>query len=252
MVRNFFLSIVWWGGAVLLGGGAQAAAINGNVAWGGEYAMSTSSTDLRYADGRLFSAGTALLICIDIHTSVPVDGPASFTTQGGAAAIVGPGGAKSVAAIHWLFDNFYDSIFHGKTDPMQWAFQYALWELGNDFDGTAASLQESAGDARPDVDTDFGSGAVGGADADFVAAYTAMYARMRSDLPALATTYRSTRYTLDLLINANPLEQNMVALYSLPAGPTAIPLSPPWFVLTGMLVLAGGAHLRRRGRKTPA
>jgi hypothetical protein len=250
MVRNFFSAIVLWSSAALSCGSASAAVITGTVAWGGENAMSTSSTDLRYADGSLFSSGIALLICIDVHTKVPDDGPVTFTTQGDAGAIVGPGGAKSVAAIHWLFDNFYDAIFHGKTAPMQWAFQYALWELGNDFDGTPASLNENAGDVKPEIDTDFGSGAAGGADGAFVGAYTTMYTKMRNELPTLPTTYRSKTYTLDLLINANPAEQNMVALYTL-LGPTAIPLSPPLFALTGLLALLGGLDLRRRARRIP-
>lgn len=226
-------------------GTAGAATISGTLSNGPGFATSFTSSDLRYPDGSPFNAGTVLMLCIDYTTHEPA-GHFTFTTQGGAAAIVGAGGVQSVAGIHWLFDHYYASMFVSGTDVQQYAFQHALWELGNDFNGTALSMDENVGVVKPSEDAYFGTGAGGPVDPDFEAAYTTLYTAMRANIPGLPSTYRSTTYNLDLLVNHDPAYQNLVVLYTKASQPTAIPLPVSW---VGWGTVLGGLWALGRRRR---
>lgn len=194
----------------------------------GIYAGTSSS--LTYdIDGAPYSTDEVLLICIDHSTQPPftynVD-TAQFETKAGASAIKGGSGAAGEAAIYWLLDQYYESHYKpGSTIEQRRALQYALWEIGNDYDGTAASINVAAGSSRPqDEDvTDYG----GTDQAAFVSAYTALYEAMRTTLPTLPTTYRSSTYTMDLFKNRDPAYQHMVALIEQTPPPNTVPLAEP-------------------------
>ncbi|HVR49901.1 MAG TPA: hypothetical protein VMS38_09195 [Pseudorhodoferax sp.] len=166
-----------------------------------------------------------MLICLDVHTDLPGDGPASFISQAGTSAIKGGSGAAGIAAVHWLIDRYYETYFKNGNDQQQWAFQYAVWEIGNDYDGSAGSIDIGVGASKPLVDPYFGT------DADFINAYQTMYQALVTALPSLPVNYRSQTYTLDLFNNQDPAFQSMVALVErapAPVAPTAIPTLGQW------------------------
>ena len=186
----------------------------------------------------------------------PFDGyidPAQFDTQAGASAIKGKSGAAGEAAIYWLLDQYYVSHYKGTIEKRR-ALQYALWEIGNDFDGTAASINTAAGLAKPDSE-DITTIDPGSSPADFKTAYNALYTEMQKVLPTLGTTYRSSTYTMDLFRNRDPGYQNMVALIERapsPPNPNVTTQPVPGLgqgalaLLTAMLGLLGVARTRRR------
>lgn len=206
---------------------SQAALVSGAVEYQYSSIYSGTSTNLSYdADGTPYSDLPVLLICIDHSTqpplsySVPI---ANFDTLAGASAIKGPSGAAGEAAIYWLLDQYYASYYKGSVEQRR-ALQYALWEIGNDYDGTAASIDVAQGASRPSAEdvTEYG----GTDQTAFVSAYTSLYNAMKASLPTLPTSYRSTTYTMDLFRNQVPTLQNMVALIER-APPNTVPVAQP-------------------------
>src|SRR6218665_493841 len=185
--------------AMLAPGAAMAAVLTGTVAYTFHPVYSQISTDLQDGSGQPYSDLQVMLICIDHGTNMAPDGPVTFLSGAGAGAIRGPGGARSVGAIHWLIDNYYLSYFKNGTGQQQRALQYALWELGNDYNGTAASISTTAGSSRPAT-----ADVIYPGDPAFIAAYDALYLAMAAALPGVPASYRSHTYQLDLLNNQNP------------------------------------------------
>lgn len=235
---------------------SMAAFISGPVTYEFSSIYSGTSRDLIYdAGGAPYSNDQVLLICIDHGTEPPFsyDIPiAQFDTQAGASAIKGTSGAAGEAAIYWVLDQYYEVYYKGSVEQRR-ALQYALWEIGNDYDGTAASIDIAGGSARPSLEdvTEYG----GTDQAAFVNAYTALYEAMRANLPTLSTTYRSRKYTMDLLRNRDPKFQHMVALIEKappntvpPATPTPVPslAQGTLIALMSMLGLFGVRKIRRR------
>lgn len=214
--------------------GAWAAQISGNVAWSGLYSQSVVSSDLRYPDGTLYSDLPVMMICVDVLTALPASGPASFFTNAGGSALKGGSGDLGVAAIHWLVDQYYVTYHKNGNDQQRWAFQYALWEIGNDFNGSVASISASAGDAKPSVDAYFQG------QADFENAYQAMYNALQAAVPTLHASYRSKTFTLDLVNNVDPLEQSMVAIVE-KAPPAAVSVPSLSQGALGLLMLMASA-----------
>ena len=188
----------------------------------------------------------------------PFDGyidPAQFDTQAGASAIKGKSGAAGEAAIYWLLDQYYVSHYKGTIEKRR-ALQYALWEIGNDFDGTAASISATKGVVWPVLeDINVTAPGTNSSQAAFEAAYKDLYAEMQKVLPNLGTTYRSSTYTMDLFRNRDPQYQNMVALIERapsPPNPNVTTQPVPGLgqgalaLLTAMLGLLGVARTRRR------
>lgn len=208
---------------------SMAAFVSGPVAYAFSGIYSGTSDTLTYdSDGTPYSNGVpVLLICID-HTTQPpftYETPsAQFDTEAGASAIKGGSGAAGEAAIYWLLDQYYLSYYKNGSIEQRRALQYALWEIGNDFDGTAASIDVAAGRSRPSAEdvTEYG----GTDQAAFVLAYNTLYAAMKASLPTLRTSYRSGTYTMDLFRSRDPQYQNMVALIEAPP-PNTVPLAEP-------------------------
>ncbi|HVR49902.1 MAG TPA: IPTL-CTERM sorting domain-containing protein [Pseudorhodoferax sp.] len=233
--------------AILAPGWSMAVLLTGTVAHTGHPVYSQTSTDLQDGSGQPYSDLPVLLICIDHRTNMAPNGPASFVSGAGTGAIRGPGGARSVGAIHWLIDNYYLSHYKNGTGQQQRAFQYALWELGNDYNGTAASISTTAGASQPSpADVAFPG------DADFVTAYQALYLAMAAALPGVPANYRSQTYTLDLFDSVNPALQSMVAIVErappvVTPTPVAIPTLGQWtlVLLSGLVAACAFPGLRR-------
>lgn len=240
---------------------SMAADISGPVMYDYTGIYSGTSTQLVYdEDDSPYSSLPVHLICIDHTTNPPfVDAAtpvpiAEFETNAGARAIKGPSGAAGEAAIYWLLDQYYESHFKLGSPEQKRALQYALWEIGNDYNGTAASINTASGASQPDSEdiTDYG-----GTDQDaFISAYTGLYEAMRANLPTLGRNYRSSIYTMDVLRNRNDAYQHMVAVIEETPPPVTEPTGTPTPVpslghmallaLTSMLGLLGMGAMRRR------
>lgn len=222
----------------------SAAPISGRVDYNFSSIYSGVSQNLTYDNGGApYSDVDVLLFCIDHATKPPfanfVDPVpiAHFDTQAGASAIKGGSGAAGEAAIYWLLDQYYVSFYKNGSIEQRRALQHALWEIGNDYKGTAVSINAALGSARPSLETvtDYG----GTDQAAFVTAYTTLYDAMRATLPTLRTTYRSGVYTMDLFKNFDPTLQHMVALMEKTPANTA-PFAQP--SITGSLQVGSSVH----------
>lgn len=217
--------------AMAVPGLSSAAFVSGPVNYNFSSIYSGTSEDLRYdANGALYSDEPVLLICIDHSTQPPFANAATpvpqaqFDTEAGASAIKGASGAAGEAAIYWLLDHYYLSYYKNGSVEQRRALQYALWELGNDYDGSAASINISAGSSRPASENVIEYG--GSDQAAFVSAYNSLYDAMKASLPTLRTSYRSGTYTMDLFRNRDRAYQHMVALIER-APPNTVPIAEP-------------------------
>lgn len=221
---------------ILLGLGISnsgfAALLTGTVAWSGDFAESAVSNDLQYADGTPYSDLPVFMICVDVTTEFQ-EGSVSFYNEAGGSALKGGSGAAGVAAINWLFDQYYATYFKGGSDAEKWAFQYAVWELGNDYNGTINSISATGGAVHPFDD------AYKGSDTEFIAAYESMYQAMKTTLSTLSEAYRSKTYTIDLFNNTDPTYQSMVALIEKAPPVVAAPTPVPSLGAFGVLGLTG-------------
>ncbi|WP_133248018.1 hypothetical protein [Comamonas sp. JNW] len=233
MVREIFSSLFLAFG-LCAAASSSAALITGTSAWSGDFAESAISTDLKYADGKPYSDLPVFMICVDVTLSYP-EGAVGYTTEAGGSALKGGSGAAGVAAINWLFDQYYATYFKSGSDAQKWAFQYAVWEIGNDYNGSAGSISATSGLSHP-FDDGYKS-----AEPEFIAAYQAMYQAMTTTLPTLSGAYRSKTYTIDLFNSADPTYQSMVALVEkAPSSPVVTTPTPvPSLGVAGMVGLTG-------------
>ena len=240
MIKRSAIAIATWLAVTMAPGVVYAELVSGTVTRSTSplYSEAVVSSDLRYNDGVAYSTSSAMLICIDVDTNLPSNGSAAFFSNSGPSTLKGNSGPKGEAAIHWLIENYYSAYHKNGTHQQSWAFQYALWEIGNDFNGNVASISATAGRANPSIDGYFGSGAAGGAHPDFVAAYQALYSGLIAALPSLDVNYRSTTYSVDLFANAVPTDQAMVIVVEQPPAiritnvPTATVGSPFYLPVT--------------------
>ena len=230
---------------------SKAALLTGYAAYSGAQAYSVVSNDLQYSDGTAYSTNpsSVLMICIDHSAKAPFNMQVAFDSGAGASALKGGSGNAGIAAIHWLIDNYFVSYYKNGIGQQQKAFQFALWEIGDDYNGTVGSISATAGTVRVSSESQYDG------DPDFIAAYTALYQAMVTTLPTLPSTYRSTTYTLDLFRNQDPKYQNMVALIERapppvvapPASPTPVPALGQWALalLSGLFATLAFLRLRR-------
>lgn len=237
---------------------SMAALISGPVTYANSMIYSGTSRDLTYdADGSPYSDVEVLLFCIDHRTEPPFTNAvqpvpiAHFDTKAGASAIKGGSGAAGEAAIYWLLDQYYVEYYKNGSVEKRRALQYALWEIGNDYKGTAASIDVTLGASHPSLEdvTLYG----GSSQVAFVNAYNTLYTAMRTTLPTLPTTYRSKVYTMDLFRNLDSRYQHMAALMEKTPPPMA-PIATPvpslsqvaLIALASLLGFFGMSHMRRR------
>lgn len=238
MLRNWLSRFTASVAIMLFTGGAMAAPVSGTVVWSGHFAESAVSSDLSFGGGLPFSNQEVLLLCVDVHTKAPDDGPVAFISNAGASTLKGGSGELGTAAINWILDQYYETYFKNGSDKQQWAFQYAVWEIGNDFNGNVSSIDISAGASKPLVDGYFAGDPV------FVAAYEAMYSGMTAAIPNLSPSYKSTKYTVDFFANADEAQQDMVAIIEKappvipPTTATPVPTLSQWSLIALSAVLA--------------
>lgn len=241
--------------AIAAPGFSTAAPVTGYVAFTQTTAYAVESTNLEYSDGSPYSDLPVTLICVDHTTQPPFDKTTSFFTGAGGTALKGGSGSAGIAAIHWLLDNYYLTYFKNGSRAQQRAMQYALSEIGNDYNGNTSSINDNAGASRPgsnndvvfpDTDPDYPA---------FVTAYQTLYQAMSTAYATLPSSYRSTALTLDLFNNQDPELQSMVAIIERappivvqPHTPTAVPSLGQWalMALMSLLALFGMSRVRQR------
>lgn len=204
---------------------SKAASLTGYAQYSGAKAYSVISNDLKYSDGTNYSDLPVLMICIDHSTKPPFDMQTSFFSEAGVGAIKGGSGDAGIAAIHWMIDHYFDTYYKNGTGPQQKAFQFAMWEIGNDYKGTANSINATAGAVRVSSESEYDG------NQEFIDTYQILYQSMATTLPTLPTTYRSTTYTLDLFKNQDPSYQSMVAIIER-APPNVVPIANPSIIGT--------------------
>lgn len=240
---------------------SMAALLTGTVTWTQHQLYSFTSEDLQYSDGTPYSPSPdlpVLLICLDHGADAPFDlAKVSYDSGAGASALKGGSGTAGIALTHWLFDHFYVTYYKNGSEEEKRAMQYALWEIGNDYNGTAASIDAYAGSSTPgrmETDTTYDPVFRNGAEGPLIVAYKALYEAMKAAVPTLPRTYRSTTYTLDFFRSNDEGYQNMVALIEkapppvvVPPNVTAVPTLGQWtlILLSGLSAAFAFLKLRR-------
>ena len=219
--------------------GAYAASVTGTVDRTSQFAIAYTSSDLQYTSGDSFSDLLVALICMDETTHEPNDGSVqSYSIDTIGAVFKSGAGEAGFAALNWLVDTFYADYFLSGTDAQQWAFQYSLWEIGNDYTGDVSSISAYADNSRP-ADDPYGL-------AGFTTAYETIYAGLEQSLGDLDDSYRSSTYTITALLNGDGVYQNMLAITAEAPEVAPVPLPAAAPLLIAGLGALGFAARRRK------
>ncbi|WP_028601184.1 IPTL-CTERM sorting domain-containing protein [Ottowia thiooxydans] len=205
---------------------SMAATVTGYMRYTFTQAYAVESTNLQHPDSTPYSDLPVTLICVDHSTQAPFDQTTTFLTEAGGTALKGGSGNAGVAAVHWLLDNYYLTYFKNGTGPQQRAIQYALWEIGNDYNGTVGSINDNAGASRPASGNDVVYPPTHADYPAFVTAYQTLYQAMTTAFATLPSTYRATTLTVDLFNNQDPAKQSMAAIIER-APPNVVPTAVP-------------------------
>ena len=221
---------------------AEARVVTGTMTRDADYGAShgspntyTYTSSLTYTDGdkEAYRQGVPMyLMCMDVTTTEPTSGSVYTYTTNAGGAVFHQNGGKSTgeAMINWLFDNFYNNYFTPTASSAhKRIFQQAIWELGNDYAGTKASISGSAGSAQPAND----------ATQAVKDGYGVIYTALQNQVGVITAGYRSNRFDINLFKSTDGTHQNMVAFAVAPI-PAALPL-----LATGVIGLGGLAWRRK-------
>lgn len=197
-----------------------------------------SFTDVRYVSGETAEFKMpATLLCVDMKGIFPDDGlPHTYAVSSTGLASIKDSAANSRATdmFHYAVDQFYDSMVLREVARSNTGFQFTglLWELEQDFNGLASSLDALSGGMQASMLKL----------ADGAPAYTDMVKALRDNYDNIVTGYRSKRYTIDFLDDQAEGAQSMMMLT--PYVVSEVP--EPGTLALGLL--AGAALLRRKPR----
>lgn len=219
-----------------LNAASAATIVTGSVERTSDYAFAFTSDDLTYTDGSAFGDSDLTLFCIEPTKSAPSDNVVYRFAEDTTGSILS-GGAKSVAAINWYVDNYYETYFVNGSSGAQWAFQYGLWELAADYTGANRSISATRGYSDPAYDNTRLQ--------DFRTSWQTIYSDFGSSLGTLSSDYRSDLFEIAFLDNLAGNRQNLVAISELDPTLPAVPLpAAGWLLIGGIGALA--AAKRRR------
>lgn len=192
--------------------------------------------------GSIIPASSADALCFDKSGVVPLTDPGDPASEVHVYELSNledgfknlAGASPGVALVHWLYDTYYETYF---TSPLPAgshgaiAFQDILWELELDFDGTADSLDFTAG-FEPTQNPIYDE-------------HNAMLTGLQSRLGGgdFDTDYRSAKYGIALAKESSldhVGDQSLIIAWAIPE-PT-----------TGLLLTAVGALALRRRRSVTA
>ncbi|WP_168797245.1 IPTL-CTERM sorting domain-containing protein [Lampropedia aestuarii] len=232
--------------------GAWADTVTGTLTVYDKEILTWKSDDLKYADGTSYSQNPQYLVCMD-KTSPGYGNGGTFSFEGKADINVFLGspnpGEAGIAAMHWLFDNYYENYNDLNVHYLKRrAFQYAVWELGNDYNGDINSIDANNGNVKAsgtDEITYYGQ--------LFHDTTKEIHAAMHQSLVGLPTSYRSKKYDISFLKTTDQPHQSLVAFNvkntpPLPPTTTPVPTLGEWSVisLTLGVGLFGFIRLRKK------
>lgn len=224
--------------ALAFASSAQAAAVlQGTVGERIGTSFTGAFTDVRYVSGETAEfTMPATLVCIDLKGTFPEGGvPHTYTVSSTGLASVVNAGANSRATdlFHYAVDQFYDSMVLREAAGSSTGFQFSglMWEIEQDFNGQADSLDALSGGMRAALLKL----------ADGAPAYQSMVSALHDNYDSIVTGYRSKTYTIGFLDDQAEGYQSMMML-------TPFVAEVPEPGTLALSLLAGVAMLCRRPR----
>lgn len=145
-----------------------------------------------------------VVFCIDGATHWQGAGNThQFTVEQTLDFTVAQGADKALGLMNYVIENYWDTML---TTPAWgprpgYAMNMILWEITQDYDGTLESLDMLAG--------------VGGLDEN-TAIYEAAIADLRANHDSIPSSYRSTKYNLQFLVDSDPTYQDLLLISPVP------------------------------------
>lgn len=211
-----------------------------NANWEGGFAYRYHVTDIVDVDtGQSALGGSGYIICFDHHADPPGGAGEQYTFTMGPNVFYHPEAqSRGLDLVNWLVNTSYEASFNPATDFLgSRAFQYVLWKLAHDFDGS--NLSTLTFDTGAIQDPDFG-------EADIADALLTML--KTTDIP---TGYRSQDYFVTFLKNGDGFQNMLYFTTEITNGISTAP-EPSTFALglAGLPILALVARRRAaRGRR---
>jgi hypothetical protein len=188
---------------------ASAQTISGNLtslAGAGIFTVAANVSNLTFVEGGSPAYGGAgVLVCLEPTAGFPILPSTHTYDVVGAGSVVNATGfaARTGALIEWAVDNYFGAFQSGAIQGF--SFNQLLWELSVDYNGTLASLNDSAGAIikSPSIGPEF----------------PAMLANLKSSYASIPDTYEATSFSVHFLTDKDPYYQNMALITAVPAVP---------------------------------
>lgn len=217
-----------------------APVIQGTIVEGPGTAFVGDFTNVTYGAGGSSPIGAAILICIDLDNSFPSTGTVhTYTVLGGASAPVkyAAAGGRAADLFNYAVDHYYSSLVANESGHFTgYQFSALMWEIQQDFNGTASSLNALSGEMHAEMLQL----------ADGAQTYQTIVGDLRDNYATIADGYRSKNYTVSFLDENLAGYQDMMMLTQLP-GASEVP-EPGTLALS----LLGGLAMWRRARRQRA
>lgn len=221
-----------------------------NTTGSGQQSYWFKSSDLKYTPGnKPYRQGAEMqLFCLDHDLTSPV------STVGGTSSSIkyeifdksihtvaksnvfesynNP--KKGLAIFNYIFDNYYYTYFAGQSAAKQRAWQMLLWEVAEDYNGSASSISSSNGVVTSQL---YGFSGTNYASELFGKLKAALYANLIPD------NYKSkNKFDINLLhvVDSGRTQTQDMVVYAIAPIPAALPL------FGSALLGVGGLALRRR------
>jgi hypothetical protein len=185
--------------ALLGAGQSMAQTLTGNVTnregnggWIADITFATGSSSVYGATG--------VIACIEPGADFPALPSTHTYDVVGAAGVINASATyanKADALMNWVVDHYYTQTLAWNIDGQD--FNQVLWEITQDFTGTASSMA-------------FNAGAVQSTRAD----YRTMLSELKNAYSTISDTYRSSTFQVHYLVDRDTRYQNMILVTAVP------------------------------------